>query len=233
MKTKRFLLLLIIAANFNLPRALAQQVQLTILNVDSFPVLPSLALEGQSYNFTFTVYNMINNQFGTTDTVKIFLANKDSLNNVEEIADTLIPLFQGNDTILIHVSNYQFTSAHYKAGNNIVVVWPRLGNIIGTTYDSLQIDTVYFVPLASINMLNAQNNTFSMFPNPATDIITINKEGEKYIEYVRILNDIGQEILYRRSFKDHLDIRFLTPGFYFIEIKERNGTLSHKKFLKL
>lgn len=233
MKTKRFLLIVILAAIFTLQRVSAQQVQLTIQDIDSFPVLPVLALEGQPYNFTIRVYNLLNNQFGTTDTLKIFLANKDSLNNVEEIADTLIPLFQGNDTILVHVSNYQFTSAHYKAGNNIVVVWPRLGNIIGTTFDSLQIDTVFFVPLSSVNMLNESNQAFYFFPNPVTDAIMIKSGSESFIDYVRILNELGQEIMFRRSSVKYLDVRFLSEGFYFIEIKERNGTISRKKFLKL
>jgi hypothetical protein len=237
MKRKIFLLIVIFLTSIYSKNCFAQLIQLTILSVDSFPVLPQdTAYEANQnqYNFLVHVFNMANNQVTVNDTCRIFLKNTDTTFSTTEIlASTPVGTLFGFDFINIPVNNYQFTPATYKAGNNIVVVWPRIGNGTNTTFDSLQIDTVYFVPLLSMNMLNVQNQTFTFFPNPAIDQIIINSDREKYIDYVRILNDLGQTILYRRSAGKYLDVKFLSEGFYFIEIRDRNGTISRKKFLKL
>lgn len=232
MRTKKFLFCTLLFIGLISQNAYSQSMQLTIGQIDSFPSLPNdTAFEGQFYNFTIAVYNLDNNQFTTSDTLKIYITN-DSSQATVLIADTIYPVFQGLDTINIPVNNYQFSSPFYKTGNNIVVVWPRVGNIISTTNDSLFLD-VYFEPLTSVNMLSVQNEIFSVFPNPVSDKITINLEIGKFIEYVRILNDLGQEIRLLKTVGKQVDVRFLTEGFYFIEIKERNGTITRKKFLKL
>lgn len=227
-------------ANLTSPNSFAQQTQLYIDEVDSLNVfLPNDTVfeGGPTYNFSVRVINFDPNPSAPNAYLKIYLRNADTtaLTQPEQLLDssTLIQNLNGNDTIIVSISNYAFTQATYRAGNNIVVVWPRLGNNPATTYDSLQLGTIYFVLLSSVNIISAQNDPTLFFPNPVVSEIIINKNGIKSIEYVRILNDIGQQILYRRTFEDHLDVRFLSKGFYFIEIRERNGTVSRRKFLKL
>jgi hypothetical protein len=192
------------------------------------------AQSNQAYNFSGTILNSSGNNISVHDSLRVLLRNQDTTNTPK--TDTLVTLWidslNGFDTINFSVTNYYFTQQTYKLGNNIIVVWPRFDTIFSPPYDTLNLP-VYFRLLSSVNEINLVNPTFSFLPNPVRDKLIINSNREKFIDYVRILNDLGQEILFRRTFVDHLDIRFLSEGFYFIEIKERNGTVSRKKFLKL
>ncbi|HKR06561.1 MAG TPA: T9SS type A sorting domain-containing protein [Bacteroidia bacterium] len=235
MKTKRFLLITLLLAGIFSKNSFAQQILMTVTSVDSFPVLPlDTAYENDQYNFNIHVSNLGSGVVPVLDTCRVFLMNTDTnFSTIETLGKIYIDTLHGNDNFSIPVFSYQFTPATYKTGNNIVVVWPRINSNPGATFDSLQIDTVYFVPLLSINMLSEQIQSFFLFPNPVTDQIRINSNHQNSIEYVRISNDLGQTVMFRRSAGKNLDVRFLSKGFYFIEITERNGTVSRKKFLKL
>ncbi|MEO5569923.1 MAG: T9SS type A sorting domain-containing protein [Bacteroidia bacterium] len=238
MKTKRILLIALVLAGIFSKKGFAQQAQLQIYAVDSFPTWPNdTVYENQTRNLGFRVRNVNSSPLTVNAYLKIFLLNTDTtlLSQPLQLVDTsyFIQNLVGNDTIYVLVSNYPFTSATYRAGNNIVVVWPRIGNDPTTTYDSLQLDTVYFVPFSSINMLRVDNEAFSVFPNPVKDKINMNSGDRNPIEYVRILDDMGQQMLYRRTSEKQLDVHFLSDGFYFVEIKARNGIILRRKFLKL
>jgi type IX secretion system substrate protein len=235
MKTKNFLIIALLLSGC-ISQKLFAQTQLAVTMIDSFPVLPDTAVENQLENFNITVYNMDSNAFTANDSLRIFLRNTDTTNLTQPeqvLGSVFIGTLSGNDTITFFIQGYNFTPATYRAGNNIVVVWPKIGNITGTTYDSLQLDTIYFVPLLSVNMLSEQNQSFSLFPNPVTDEIRINSDHQNPIEYVRILNNLGQVIMFRRSAGEPLDVRHFSEGFYFLEVKDQNGTIFRKKFLKL
>jgi len=229
-------------AGFNSQINFAQpQAQLYIDQIDSIndPIfLPDTVYEGQPpSSFRLRIRNFNTNPYQPNAYLKLYLRNTDTtgLAQPEELLDSLLLISNlvGLDTFHVFINFYNFSSSTYRLGNNIVVVWPRLGNDTSSTLDSMQLDTIYFKPLTSLTMVSTHYDPILFFPNPVTDEITLIREGKKPIDYVRILNDLGQEILFRRTFEDHLDIRFLSEGFYFIEIKERNGTVSRKKFLKL
>jgi|SRR6185436_10321639 len=236
MKTLKFLIASVLFSLIFSKSCFPQQFQLSVTGITNFPVLPNdTAYEQQTDSLIINVINMDSGFVAINDTLWVFLRNTDTI--YDQFPDILVSLFidtlQGNDTFHLENGNYPYSQSTFKAGNNIVVVWPRMGINPNTTYDTLQIDTVYFVPFASVSMLNVNSEAFSIFPNPVSEEIYINSVPEKYIEYVRILNDIGQEVLFRRTFEERLDVRFLSEGFYFFEIRERNGTIIRKKFLKL
>ena len=236
MKGKKIWCIALFTAILISTRSNGQQIQLLISQIDTlFPQLPfDTAYSSTQYSFAGTINNMSTNVVSVNDSLRVLLRNQDTANTPK--IDTLVTLYvdslHGNDTIHFTVNSYYFTQQTYKLGNNIVVVWPRFDSIISPPYDSLQLP-VYFTILSSVNEIIMADPVFSFLPNPVRDKIIIDVSHEKFIDYVRILNDIGQEILYRRTFENHLDVRFLSEGFYFIEIKERNGTISRKKFLKL
>jgi hypothetical protein len=243
MKRNKILFFAILfVAGFNSQINFAQpQAQLYIDQIDSIndPIfLPDTVYEGQlPSSFRLRIRNFNTNPYQPNAYLKLYLRNTDTtgLTQPQELLDSslLISNLVGLDTFYVFIPVYNFTSSTYRLGNNIVVVWSRLDNDTSSTYDSLQLDPIYFIPLSSLSLVNIQNKAIFFFPNPVIEGITLIREGKKPIDYVRILNDLGQEILFRKTFEDHLDIHFLSEGFYFIEIKERNGTILRKKFLKL
>jgi hypothetical protein len=208
--------------------------KLKVTDLSGFPVCPSdSAFEGQVDSFSIQVVNLDINSVTVGDFLYVIFQN-DSAPSIktDTVFSVYIDSLQGQDTLNYTTAPYTFTVSRYKTGNNIVVVWPKIANDTSSTADSLNI-CVFFVPLQSLNILNVFNSGFFIFPNPVIKLLNLSRGDGNSIEYVRITNDIGQEILFRRTIEKQLDVGFLSEGFYFIEIKERNGVISRKKFLKL
>lgn len=67
---------------------------------------------------------------------------------------------------------------------------------------------------------------FTVFPNPAQDVINIEGEFEK----VNILNLTGQ--LVKIAYTNSIDIADLNTGVYFVEVVSKNGEKATKKLIK-
>jgi len=64
---------------------------------------------------------------------------------------------------------------------------------------------------------------FSVFPNPAKDVLYINNENEKNLN-ITIFDLQGKKVLEERNYSgSHLDISSLQPGSYLIDIKDNSG----------
>jgi Secretion system C-terminal sorting domain/Right handed beta helix region len=72
------------------------------------------------------------------------------------------------------------------------------------------------------------NATFKLYPNPATDFVSI--VSEKPVGNYQISNTIGQKIMVN-SYKDKIDISSLKSGLYFINF-EIDNTLYTQKIIK-
>ena len=57
---------------------------------------------------------------------------------------------------------------------------------------------------------------FTIYPNPASTAILINKPNDIELENITIYNSLGQ-IESEISQKDQIDVSHLRPGFYFIK----------------
>ena len=85
------------------------------------------------------------------------------------------------------------------------------------------------------NTLSTVNNTladgFQLFPNPATDFITITTNNSETIETVSVFNVTGQEVLKTNKELSSLSIKDLPNGFYLLTIKTESGKFTTKKFV--
>jgi len=71
------------------------------------------------------------------------------------------------------------------------------------------------------------NNTFSLFPNPAKDIFFIEPSSD--IKAVKILNELGQLVTQKYCcFEKGINISHLKNGLYYIEILSKKGYTNHK-----
>ncbi|MEN8928981.1 MAG: LamG-like jellyroll fold domain-containing protein [Flavobacteriales bacterium] len=76
-----------------------------------------------------------------------------------------------------------------------------------------------------------RSTNFSVFPNPATDYITLGSEIPFSKKNLAIYNTTGQLIKNITSTRNRIDIENLTNGLYFIQITT-NNTIYHSKFIK-
>ena len=76
----------------------------------------------------------------------------------------------------------------------------------------------------------ASNSTLRIFPNPATEMVTIQGIGNSTVE---ILDRMGRTVLSHKATGSHevrLDVRNLAPGLYIVRSRTADGTTSAATF---
>ncbi len=94
-------------------------------------------------------------------------------------------------------------------------------------------------PMSQLNILaptgiaetKSLESAISLFPNPATNQLTINANGTN-LEGVRIFNLTSQLVLETKLLTNTIDISHLTTGIYFAEIKTKAGSVM-KRWVKM
>ena len=84
------------------------------------------------------------------------------------------------------------------------------------------------IVVADPTKVNENNdNPLTIFPNPATDAITIQGEG---LQHVTLFNSIGQVVLSTEANGNlmHIDLGGFTAGYYILQAQTINGTRSQK-----
>ena len=67
-----------------------------------------------------------------------------------------------------------------------------------------------------ISYINTES--FTIYPNPATNEIFISGESGTIINEVNIYNQLGQKVLYQQRIDNAIDVSMLQPGVYIIEL---------------
>jgi hypothetical protein len=78
-----------------------------------------------------------------------------------------------------------------------------------------------------VSVTNTNLVSFSVYPNPTTDVIQIQSEVAVQQVLIRDLN--GAVVM--ESNQKVVDVRHLTQGVYFVELVHQNG-ISSKRFIK-
>lgn len=87
-----------------------------------------------------------------------------------------------------------------------------------------------FQLLNPVGLGDFQEQTISIYPNPATDFIKIS--GVKEIENVSIYSVSGQQVWSLNSRTDNIDISDLQQGLYFIHVLTNDGQEISSRFVK-
>jgi len=216
----------LLAVWFSLIRA-QSSIGLKVTQMAGYPVLPDTAYEGVSYSVTLKVNN--NSNIAINGGVNILL--KADSGSVALTSFAGLVLLPGDSTTTL-IQTYNFDTQTYKAGNNIVVVWPVVQGAPAFPIDSFYTQ-VYFVPLASLNAPEVEAIKFAMYPNPATSELKIVASSDEPLEYVRILMPDGRQMTQYLPLGDGIiDIRRLNPGIYFLEASSKNRR-GVKRFIKV
>lgn len=100
------------------------------------------------------------------------------------------------------------------------------GSDCNTTYNRVMNGTwsvtIVYQPLLAVK--DFSKNSFSVYPNPANDILNVS--GDQVISEARLFNLLGQEILVQEGANDkqmQLNISGLPTGKYFLKVLSENG----------
>ena len=103
----------------------------------------------------------------------------------------------------------------------------------GDKSEIFYIDNIYFVKIENGPATNSSailNNSFGVYPVPATDIISL--ASEETIVYVDILNVLGQVVYSSDNVETTINISALTAGQYIVRAIDENGIINTVKFIK-
>ncbi|WP_417558978.1 T9SS type A sorting domain-containing protein [Mesoflavibacter zeaxanthinifaciens] len=129
---------------------------------------------------------------------------------------------------------YQLFWIYNLAGNSSYTITDVGMNRTLTIVNSNGDEAIYGNGLLSTSTIDV--NSFSIFPNPAKDIIYIKKRKNTSISKIRIFDINGKLVCSITSFnKDiqKLDIQSLHNGIYFLSIKNNRNQFFIQKIIKL
>ena len=229
----------------------------TIRNAGRLAAFVLLLLLGSSAGFSqnntlSTVYFNLpaTAPFGSSDTAKYWIKNIDNATysgslTIHYISDTtLIPhvldsfpsvTINANDSIYLSSVVIFDTSHYFNPGSNIVVVWSSGNGKLAA--DSLA-DTINLT-VAGIHENNF-NASFSIFPSPAKDDITIkvNRSAGPKGTLQRIkITDVFGRIMFVELVSDKerfkINVAHLPQGVYFLELLYSDRNRAMQKFVKV
>lgn len=202
---------------WNLPETYAQLLNtLKVTSMPGYPQQPDTAYQSQPYSYSIIVSNGTNTAVNSTMEIVFRI---DSLETV--VVSNPVTSLNPGDTVSFNISQYFFSQPFYKAGNNIVVVWPRLTGGLSLPADTFYA-AVYFVPNSTLAPESPNSSWISLFPNPATDRIHLGKDLDEPFEYVRIWCLTGEQVIeIRRPVSTEVNIGSLPAGTYMAEAVTR------------
>lgn len=107
-------------------------------------------------------------------------------------------------------------------------------DINGELYISDLGGTIYKIVDTSLNSESFEKNLFTIYPNPANNILFIDKSQGNYPTEIEIYNVNGKLVLHQKTEKvnqNRIDISQLTKGFYFVMIKNDDNENSQYKLV--
>lgn len=141
--------------------------------------------------------------------------------------------FQNMSTITAHFGlGASTTNRTGTTIDKLVVKWPSgiVDEILNPSSNQTIVVTEGAHPLA-VNQ--AQQIAFSIFPNPASDVLNIKfKNPSASIEKATIYDITGKIVLNTALFNQTIDIKSITTGSYILVLKDSDGNSYSQKFLK-
>jgi M6 family metalloprotease-like protein len=193
------------------------------------------ALKGDDLDYSDTLNVKISDDCGETWTVLLSLVEDGSGNFVtrEAINTRFVPESEddwcgsgyGSDCNGIDISTW--------AGKMDILVMFESVRIMG---NNLYIDNVRVGPSPGIESINAQNETLTIFPNPASGKVNITLDDNMATGTVNVFNSGGQKVysetVINRSSNAELDLTGLPRGLYFIHLSGDDFTKSGKVIIR-
>ena len=196
------------------------------------PVSGTFSYQGTNGTFTGTLsitvdaYGTLNLNDSGTGT---YNGNVTRL-KLEQLLSFSIPPIFNNIGTLVQTSYFYYDNTSNDLVfryNNASLVSAFLG--IDQTTDILERNTPNTL---SYTVTNTLATGFQLFPNPATDFITISAIDNEIMETITIVNITGQEVLKTNEDLNSLSIKDLPNGFYLLTIETKSRKFTIKKFLK-
>ncbi|MGH2667253.1 DUF7619 domain-containing protein [Flavobacterium sp.] len=138
-----------------------------------------------------------------------------------------LPFAAGTNTgyVVFKIKTKSILAAGDTFGGNAAIYFDYNSAITTNTYTT----TIQALSVRDFSF----GNYFSLYPNPVSDVLNINKKQDVEITSIHIYNTLGQLVIVIPNAKDvaAIDVSNLSSGNYFVKINSDKGT-SNTKFIK-
>jgi hypothetical protein len=126
--------------------------------------------------------------------------------------------------------NIHFGIGEATAIDQVIVRWPS--GVIDT-FDNVEINqTLAVVEGGTLSVGDNAFTSFSVYPNPAKDVVTIKSSATSQVVSAEIYDINGKKVLASPVVNDTFSIQSLSTGTYILLAKDSEGTLSTHKLIK-
>lgn len=192
--------------------------QPTILDLINTPVLNLTVKSTETINFKIAAVIVDGNSFFVNDTLGSVVGVNLQKGNWNTITVD-IPAFFGTQKVdLSKVLGIAFKVTSATSNNRVNPTSPT----------NLLIDQIKIENRTITNSLQKEIQNFSIFPNPSSNIITINNLPNN--AQINIFNTLGTSV--KTSDDASLNISDLDKGIYFLQIVENNKVIHTEKIIK-
>jgi len=138
-----------------------------------------------------------------------------------------------NSPVTIQATHRFSTEDNLSIGDNVVVVWPRLGN---DSVPNQEVTNPYTTTITLIepNGIKEEKNgrirRSFLFPNPAEQRVSFNLNIAQQVRNTVVYDIAGREILRTLNTND-LDISGFRNGIYVVEVQTKNGVVFYDRMV--
>ena len=188
--------------------------------------LPQWTVDGIAVCSSATVQK--NPQLCLNNSGNVVITWQDDYNNIyaQAVTPTATLLWTINGEIVSNAVNVQANPQLISSANEIIIAWDDTRN---SNYD------IYASKLLNNGTLSTKSNlflpTFTIFPNPVNNILTIQNHNSKSIDQVTILDLTGKKVLEQNGASNMVNVEKLQNGMYLLQLFSE-GKFTVFKFFK-
>ncbi len=146
-------------------------------------------------------------------------------------ATSEIPVFSGNSNGWKHFYYCIEPPTTVNLGDTILYRFTFISDNVQTNKDGLMFDDLHFEDWAEGIEEFRNDNLISIYPNPASDFLSVQRSFTNNLQSIQVINCLGQVIYIDNNFsKSFIDVRYFKNGIYYLKY-DNTKEFSIKKFV--
>ena len=228
----RFLMMLVFTWAISLGVRSAHAQTFYEIQIDSIIAFPETVQDGETVSFYITV-SVQNTPLWYQGNVYLELEYAGNFYLVDSVVMPQSIVLSPSYPYPIHATHRFSSDDDLMIGDNVVVVWPRIGNGVEPEQTVLNpYETI--VTLVEPNGIGAEDSKriqrSFITPNPAITSIAISLKPDIKIER-SIVYDLTGKVLAEGEQERQMDISYLPAGIYFVDVLTERGYVYSDKLL--
>ena len=157
-----------------------------------------------------------------------------AINDIVVVSNTYYKSLTGNNTA-VDAAALKLDTTNWVLCNATGEVAPAVGAVVGSLLDltnSVYIDSIVFdntAPALGTTDFGYANNTISLYPNPANDVLNVSSSNK--ISKIEVYDLLGRKVASKNNASD-VNVAALGKGAYIVKVVKENGSVVAKRFIK-